>query len=778
MTHAGLPHESHHTYAGVVGLLHAAVRRRLLDPAREPFTGAAHLALPLFETGRVGAHGEFPLLHGLHWLCAELCEDNPVVLLADDVQWFDQPSLRALTYLAERASDLPLLLVVAERSGEDPSSTALQELGERASAVLEPQPLSPRAVARLAHDSSEAGLPPSAAVVDEVVRRSGGNPFLANELLHLHAADPQAALATATPDSIVTTTEQRLRATSDLAREVAEVVAVLGATARVHDIATTLGAGVTRSAGHRRPHRTRRARDQRQRRVPSPADPRRSPDRPADRPAARAHRPRCAVGDESNPPLAAALLVESAPLAPLREDWVVPALLAAAEAHVAARARPRRPATWSGPWRSHSTAPPSCRSATPSAACSTSPATPRHSTTSPPPTVCAPSREASTRRASPSAMPTRSSTSPSSSSPPRSAVRPSRCCPRPPTPRRCWPWRRRRSTPRPSSGSTGAARAALEQDVADADSPGQRAVLAHVAWDAAARGSRPHGEVSELATRAIGDGAADRRGRRRIARLRLRRHRPGLGRRLRGRPTSCRDRHPASCRARLPRRRRLRHLVARRRGHLPGQHHAGRDRCATGPGRTGGCRPDVFCDHHRVGDGGRHRAGGPRAHGGHPGRRGPRRRRTRHRHPGHDAAVAGPAPSRAGRPRQRTGRPRRGGAAQRAVVVPERRLLALAFDVGARVAADRRPRAGPPARAGGGDGSPESSPYRERSARRSARGPPPGRSPKAQWSIFGRRSTCSPAPGRTCSWPRPWSSWAASLPRETSRPGGRSFATA
>lgn len=32
MAHAGLPHESHHTYAGIVGLLHAAVRQHLLDP--------------------------------------------------------------------------------------------------------------------------------------------------------------------------------------------------------------------------------------------------------------------------------------------------------------------------------------------------------------------------------------------------------------------------------------------------------------------------------------------------------------------------------------------------------------------------------------------------------------------------------------------------------------------------------------------------------------------------------------------------------------------------
>ena len=507
MAHAGLPHESHHTYAGIVGLLHAAVRQHLLDPGRGPFTGAAHLALPLFETGQVSAHGEFPLLHGLHWLCAELTEDNPVVLLADDVQWFDQPSLRALTYLAERASDLRLLLVIAQRSGEEPSSTALQELGERASTVLEPQPLSPEAVSRLAHDSSEAGLPPSSAVVQEVVRRSGGNPFLANELLRLHAADPQAVLATATPDSIVSTTEQRLRATSEVAREVAEAVAVLGATARVHDIATTLGrerdeVGVAiddlverdvfvidDSVGFRHPLIRDAVR--------------------TGLPTLRLHeltvRAAHAVRD-SNPVRAAALLVDSAPLAPLREEWVVPALLAAASA-----ARGRAGAAEAARYLERALAEPldgpaelQVRHALGSVLDeSGDPAALDHLAAAD--RLCAEqgSADAPSIALSHADALFHFAQLLESAAVCREAIA---GLPAPADGESLLALEAAALNAEALIGVNRARPAALGRDVAAADTPGQRAVLTHVAWDAAARGSRPPDQVSELATRAIGDG--------------------------------------------------------------------------------------------------------------------------------------------------------------------------------------------------------------------------------------------------------------------------------
>ena len=73
---------------------------------------------------------EFQLLHGLYWLCANLCERAPLVLCVDDVQWADAASLRFLAYLGARAADLPVLIGLSRRSGEPGELAALEELRE------------------------------------------------------------------------------------------------------------------------------------------------------------------------------------------------------------------------------------------------------------------------------------------------------------------------------------------------------------------------------------------------------------------------------------------------------------------------------------------------------------------------------------------------------------------------------------------------------------------------------------------------------------------------
>jgi len=59
----------------------------------------------------------FAAIHGLYWLLANQAERAPVVVLIDDLQWVDAPSLAWLGYLALRAADLAVLLVLGLRSG-------------------------------------------------------------------------------------------------------------------------------------------------------------------------------------------------------------------------------------------------------------------------------------------------------------------------------------------------------------------------------------------------------------------------------------------------------------------------------------------------------------------------------------------------------------------------------------------------------------------------------------------------------------------------------------
>ncbi len=87
-------------------------RRRLLSGVAQ--VGAGVLGL---QAGEPPAD-RFAAIHGLYWLCANRAEQGPLVVIVDDVQWVDDPSLAWLGYLGRRARDLPLLLVLGFRAGD------------------------------------------------------------------------------------------------------------------------------------------------------------------------------------------------------------------------------------------------------------------------------------------------------------------------------------------------------------------------------------------------------------------------------------------------------------------------------------------------------------------------------------------------------------------------------------------------------------------------------------------------------------------------------------
>ena len=104
-----------------------------------------------------GAGGEFPFLHGLHWLAANASEQAPLLLAVDDAHWSDPLSLRWLVYLLQRLDELPIALH-RDRAPEEP--------GPQAELVL-----------RIAHHglTTERSLAPlSDAAVAELVRAELG----------------------------------------------------------------------------------------------------------------------------------------------------------------------------------------------------------------------------------------------------------------------------------------------------------------------------------------------------------------------------------------------------------------------------------------------------------------------------------------------------------------------------------------------------------------------------------------------------------------------------
>ncbi|HEX2053514.1 MAG TPA: AAA family ATPase [Actinomycetota bacterium] len=121
------------------------------------------------------------LLHALFWLTSNLAAMKPLLVVLDDAQWADIPSLRLLGYLSNRMDGLAALLLVSVRSGEQLPDPLVELL---AAGRCESLPLAPltEAGTRLFLQTRLSGL-----VDDELARAcfeaTHGNPFLLNELV-------------------------------------------------------------------------------------------------------------------------------------------------------------------------------------------------------------------------------------------------------------------------------------------------------------------------------------------------------------------------------------------------------------------------------------------------------------------------------------------------------------------------------------------------------------------------------------------------------------------
>jgi DNA-binding CsgD family transcriptional regulator len=195
------------------------------------------------------ADTSFAVLHGLYWLAANLAALQPVVVAVDDAHWADSASLRWLAYLAPRAGELGLSLLVALRPA-DPAAdaTALLAVRSRAAVIVRPRLLSERAIASLAREA--LGTQVSAQRCSWLKRTSGGNPFYLRELLRavtVSAASP----ATADWQEAATTGTQdvrfylgaRLRQLGPAAAGLAQALAVLGDGCTLRHAAALAGQG-------------------------------------------------------------------------------------------------------------------------------------------------------------------------------------------------------------------------------------------------------------------------------------------------------------------------------------------------------------------------------------------------------------------------------------------------------------------------------------------------------------------------------------------------------
>jgi class 3 adenylate cyclase/tetratricopeptide (TPR) repeat protein len=163
---------------------------------------------------------------------------GPLLLVLEDCQWIDPPSMALLEFLARNAADLPVLMMAAAR-GEVEGTGPLAQLSSLGHCTeLRLRDLPAVAAEALAAERLRASygedVEPSAEVVRGIAERSGGNPFHVEELvafLHARRVDPRDLRRFADlelPDSLHRLVLARLDQLGDGEQATIKVASVIG----------------------------------------------------------------------------------------------------------------------------------------------------------------------------------------------------------------------------------------------------------------------------------------------------------------------------------------------------------------------------------------------------------------------------------------------------------------------------------------------------------------------------------------------------------------------
>lgn len=182
--------ERDYAFGVVRQLLEATLHSACDEQRRQWLSGAAGLADMVFADDSFDAEGGAVAVSqavslGLQAFAERLSAERPLLILVDDLQWVDEPSLRWLAHLANRVDRLRVLVVATVREGDLASTTPPVRAVTRAAAhVLRPRPFSLAATGALI--AQRCGEPGDDEFVRACHETTDGNPlFLGSILLTL-----------------------------------------------------------------------------------------------------------------------------------------------------------------------------------------------------------------------------------------------------------------------------------------------------------------------------------------------------------------------------------------------------------------------------------------------------------------------------------------------------------------------------------------------------------------------------------------------------------------
>ncbi len=224
---------------GVIRQLFEVVAQRDADGDGPLLTGTAALARPVLLPGNDSPKSEsgllpepYAALHGLYWVAANMASEAPLVLAIDDLHWSDPASIRFISYLARRISDLPAVLVISHRPGEG----RYPQLGTDIAAAASSTTLRPRFLTAAECTTiikARCGADAEAGFCEACHRATRGNPFLLHELVRSIVADGIGvgadqidSIGDLSPAGVVRSVTDRLARTSTNAQRLAPAIAL------------------------------------------------------------------------------------------------------------------------------------------------------------------------------------------------------------------------------------------------------------------------------------------------------------------------------------------------------------------------------------------------------------------------------------------------------------------------------------------------------------------------------------------------------------------------
>jgi len=199
-----------------------ALRASLGDNGWDRATRSGHDALTqLLDTDQARPSAVFHLFEATLQLLTHVCDDRPLVVFLDDLQWADPGSLALIDFLHRHAIHLPLLVVATYRGNEvdrldHPQREAIADLAQKAVTI----PLSGLDNDGIRQLRENLGASTSTGEAEYLRRLTGGNPYFVIESAAF--SDPMQSLG------VRRAVDRRVEALGRIERRVLTVASVIG----------------------------------------------------------------------------------------------------------------------------------------------------------------------------------------------------------------------------------------------------------------------------------------------------------------------------------------------------------------------------------------------------------------------------------------------------------------------------------------------------------------------------------------------------------------------